>query len=63
MAASASHEREDGDKSKKQGDEIQPHEASFFLLVVDDVERVDDRLHSGVGAPEGDGESGYESES
>ena len=47
---------------KRQGDEIELHEASLFLLVEDDVERVDDRLHSGVGAPQGDGKPGYEAE-
>ena len=47
---------------KKQGEKVQLHEAAFFLLVIDDVERVDDRLHSGVGAPKGDRESGYEAE-
>ena len=28
------------------------HEAALLLLVVDDVERVDDRLHAGIGAPQ-----------
>ena len=56
------HEREDGHEREKQGDEVELHEASLFLLVEDDVERVDDRLHSGVGAPEGDDKSGHEAE-
>ena len=56
------HERQDRDKGKQKGKKVQLHEASFFLLVIDDVERVDDRLHSGVGAPEGDNKSGHESE-
>ena len=56
------HERQDRDERKQEGEKVKLHEASFFLLVIDDVERVDDRLHSGVGAPERDGKSGYESE-
>jgi hypothetical protein len=39
------------------------HEAALFLLVVDDVERVDDRLHAGVGAPQRDREPCNESKS
>ncbi len=49
-------------KVKRRETKIQLHEAPFFLLVIDDVQRVDDRLHSGVGAPERDHKSGYESE-
>ena len=56
------HEREDREEGKQKRDKVQLHEASLFLLVIDDVERVDDRLHSGVGAPERQGEPGDESE-
>ena len=49
-------------KRKKKGDKVQFHETSFLLLVVDDIERVDDCLHPGVGAPKGHGKPGQESE-
>ena len=55
------HEGEDRDEREQEGEKVKLHEAAFFLLVIDDVERVDDRLHAGVGAPERDGESGYKS--
>jgi hypothetical protein len=54
--------REDRDKRKQEGEKVQFDEASFFLLVIDDIKRVNDRLHSGVGAPKGDRKSGYEAE-
>ena len=54
------HERQDRDEGKQKGKKFD--EAPFFLLVIDDIERVDDRLHSGVGAPKGDNEAGYETE-
>ena len=56
------HQREDREEGKQKRDKVQLHKASLFLLVIDDVERVDDRLHSGVGAPERQGEAGDESE-
>src|SRR6202042_3767322 len=56
------HERQDRDEREQEGEKVELHEAAFFLLVIDDVERVDDRLHSGVGAPKGDRKSGYETE-
>ena len=53
------HDRPDGGQDGKQAargqdqrDEIEFDEAALFLLIVDDIERVDERLHSGIGAPQ-----------
>ena len=62
MAARAIMSERIARKRKQKRDKVQLHKASLFLLVIDDVERVDDRLHSGVGAPERQGEAGDESE-
>ena len=62
IAANATMSERMGANAKKQGDKVQFNEASFLLLFVDDVERVNDRLHPGVNAPEGHCEPGYESE-
>src|SRR6202044_2672680 len=55
-------EGEDRGEGKQKRDQVQLHEALLLLLVIDDVERVDDRLHSRIGAPERQGEPGDESE-
>ena len=41
----------DGAGGKDKGNEIKLDEAAFLLLVVDHVERIDERLHAGIGAP------------
>jgi hypothetical protein len=41
---------------------IEPHEAALFFLAVDNIERVEDRLHSGIGTPERDAKSQQKAE-
>ena len=42
----------DGADGEEQRDHVEPDEAALLVLVVDDVERVEDRLHAGIGAPQ-----------
>ena len=43
-----------GTNREKQRDQVDPDEATLLLFIVDDVERVEDRLHAGIGAPQRD---------
>ena len=45
-----------GADGEEQRDHVEPDEAALLLFVVDDVERVEDRLHAGIGAPQRDAE-------
>ena len=45
-----------GANREKQRDQVEPDEAALLLFIVDDVERVEDRLHAGIGAPQRDAE-------
>ena len=45
------HHRHHGDERHDEGDEIETDETALLLFLVGDVQRVDDRLHAGVGAP------------
>ena len=61
--AQRQQQRTDGRHGKGQRDEIELEEAAFFLFLVDDVERVHDGLHTGIGAPQRDHKSEEESKS
>ena len=62
------HERDrkadagNGAEREQERDQVEPNEAALLLFVVDDVERVEDRLHPGIGAPQCDAESQQEPE-
>jgi hypothetical protein len=43
-------------------DEVQFDEAAFLFLFVDDIERIENCLHSRIGAPQREGEPGDEAE-
>ena len=58
----ASRTRDDRAEREGERDEVEPDEAALLVLVVDDVERVEDRLHAGVGAPQRDGKAEHEAE-
>ena len=45
-----------------QRDQIELDEAALLILVVDDVERIEDRLHAGIGAPQRKAEADHERE-
>ena len=49
-------------QGEAQRDQGQLDETALFLLLVDDVEGVEDRLHPGICAPERDGQAHYETE-
>ena len=61
-SAIASRRPGDGADGEKQRHHIEPDDAALLLLVVDDVERVEDRLHAGIGAPQRDAEPEEEAE-
>src|SRR5882757_7266286 len=44
--------KEDCAAGQREGDEVELNEASLFLLIVGHVERIDHRLHAGIGTPE-----------
>src|SRR5262245_31407744 len=53
---------DNGADREEERNQIEPNDAALFFFVVDDVERVEDRLHAGIGAPQRDGKSKQEAE-
>ena len=51
-----------GANREKQRHQVEPDEAALLVFVVDDVQRVEDRLHAGIGAPQCDAEPQEEAE-
>ncbi len=47
----------DGAEREEQRYDVEPDDAALLLLVVNDVQRIEDRLHAGIGAPERDTEA------
>ena len=54
--------KHDGPERERQRLEVQLEEAALLLLVIDDVERVEDRLHAGIRAPQRQREADDEAE-
>jgi hypothetical protein len=48
-------------QGERQRNQVELDEAALFLFVIDDVERVEDRLHPRVGAPQRQTKSEHES--
>jgi hypothetical protein len=45
-------DRGNGADGKEQRDHIEPDEAALLIFVVNDIERVKDGFHAGIGAPQ-----------
>jgi hypothetical protein len=52
----------DGAEREAERDHVEPDEAALFVFVVNDIQRIEDRLHAGVRAPERETEADYEGE-
>ena len=53
---------DNGANREEERHQIEPDEAALFLFVVDDVERIKDRLHPRIGAPQRDAEPNEKAE-
>jgi hypothetical protein len=48
-----------GAEREEQRDHVEPDDAALFPFAIDDVERIEDRLHPGIGAPQRHQKSEY----
>ncbi len=62
MAATAKSPAKITPSSEREGNQRELDEAAPFALAIGDVEGIDDRLHAGIGAPQGEREAEQEGE-